>query len=474
MEHYSFSEQLDRAVDFFNSIGRDETIKIVSHLDADGICAGSIMIAALNRLGRKYAISIVPQLQEKLISELASERYNAYIFTDLGSGQIGPISSMMRGSKVLVLDHHGIKDKRALQEEDVMHVNPHLAGLDGSTEISGAGVVFEFARRLDKENTDLAHLAVIGAIGDCQENRGFKGYNSQILKTAEMMGVIRTHKGLCVFGSQSKPLHKLLEYSFEPYIPGVSGSESGAVEFLRSININPKQGNSWKKLVHLTEKEMERLVAGIVMRRKNEDKPDDVIGNIYILPGEDEGPLRDAREFSTLLNSCGRMGKASIGIGACLGDQKMKRKAIKSLVDYRRELVSALRWFDANKNAKDITIDKGFMIINAKYSILPTMIGTVASIISRSNEIKEGTIVMAMARLEQKQTKISFRMAGRDRDGCPDLRAVAAKVAGHVNGQSGGHVNAAGAIIDTSREEESIMFSLQLLSSLAMEEKIVS
>ena len=51
---------------------------------------------------------------------------------------------------------------------------PHLFGIDGGKEISGAGVVFRFACAVDKSMEDFAHIAIIGAHGDMQEKTDFK------------------------------------------------------------------------------------------------------------------------------------------------------------------------------------------------------------------------------------------------------------------------------------------------------------
>ena len=124
----------------------------------------------------------------------------------------------------------------------------------------------------------------------------FLKLNKEILDVAVNKGKIKIIRGLRIFGAQTKPLHKVLEYSTDPYIPDVTGSESGAIQFLNQIGIDPKNGNAWKKLVHLSEEEIKKLVTGIIMKRlNNEDKPEDVLGNVYILKEEEkESPTRDA------------------------------------------------------------------------------------------------------------------------------------------------------------------------------------
>ena len=73
------------------TLGRFKTGDIVSHLDADGICASAIMVSALNTDNRKYSVSIVHQLTEEVIDSLSKEPYNYFVFTDLGSGQLSYI-----------------------------------------------------------------------------------------------------------------------------------------------------------------------------------------------------------------------------------------------------------------------------------------------------------------------------------------------------------------------------------------------
>ena len=319
MDPYAqFNENLKFAADAFKNIDKKEVIRVVSHIDADGISACALLLKLLNNESRKYSVSIVQQLNRHLLLQLAKEPYNCFIFTDIGSGVINDVSEVLNGKKVFILDHHSISADNPEQiAKDIVFVNPHLYGIDGGKEISGAGVVFKFACTVDSNMEDFAHIAIIGAVGDLQEQNGFLRLNQEILEVALRKGKIKVTKGLRIFGSQTKPLHKALEYCTDPFIPGVSGSESGAIQFLYQIGIDPKNGNGWKKIVHLDDEDMKKLVTGIIMKRFNEAKPDDVLGDVYILPHEEEeSPTRDAKEFATLLNACGRLGRASFGIGA--------------------------------------------------------------------------------------------------------------------------------------------------------------
>ncbi len=473
MDAYTeFKQSMIEAAERFKDLDKKETIRVVSHLDADGISACAILVKTLNILNRKYSISILPQLKEVTIKELKDENHKYYVFTDLGSSQISMINNHLKDKTVFILDHHEIPGEENLPD-NITHVNPHIFGIDGSKEISGAGVVYLFCKNLVPK-LDFAHIAVIGAIGDVQEEKeGFLRLNDEILQEAVSQGNIDVKKGMRFFGRQTRPLHKILEYSTDPYIPGVSGSESGAIQFLQQIGINPKIGSEWKKIVHLGEMEIKKLVAGIVMKRINEENPEDILGNVYTLINEEkESPTRDAREFSTLLNACGRMNKASLGIGACMGDKKLKQKAIRHLTNYKRAIIDAMKWYNRNKDCEDIIVRDGFVIINAKENVYPTMIGTIASILSKSKEFKDGTYILSMARVDDGTTKVSLRISGRMQKDI-NLRGVVDEITRQVGGEAGGHVYAAGAMIDTSNEEKFVETAKIILSKHALEEKFV-
>ncbi len=466
-----FDESVKIAAEAFKNIDKKDVIRLVSHLDADGISACSLMIKLLNFDNRKYSVSIVQQLNKAVLSQLALESHNCFIFTDIGSGVIGDIKELLQGKKVFVLDHHSVAQTKDFGE--IIFVNPHTCGIDGGKEISGAGVVFRFACAVDKSMEDFAHIAIIGAIGDLQEQNGFSRLNDEILKIAVEKNKINVSKGLRIFGSQTKPLHKALEYCTDPYIPGVSGSESGAIQFLYQIGIDPKNGPGWKKIVHLDEEDMKKLVTGIIMKRLNEANPDDVLGNVYILPHEEEeSPTRDAKEFATLLNACGRLGRASFGIGACLGDKKIRQQAIRSLADYKKEIVNAMNWYNENKYSDDIYWGSGFVLINAKDKVMSTMIGTLASILSKSNVMTNNLFILSMAQALDGNTKVSLRTTN-NLNGNLDLRKIVEEmIDGIGNSESGGHQNAAGAVIPTDKEEMFIGTAKEILGKYVMEEKV--
>jgi single-stranded-DNA-specific exonuclease len=466
MDNYAkFKTMLSDAAQAFLAIKPHEVIRVVSHLDADGLSSAAVISKMLNRQNRRYTLSTVPQLDEEIIKQLAREPYSVYFFTDLGSGQFSYLKEYLASKHVFILDHHMLQEER--EAPHIVHVNPHLCGINGSVEISGAGVTYLFAREVNPENKDAAHIAIIGAMGDMQERKGFEQLNAEILEDAKASGKLKVITGLRIFGAQTKPLHKLLEHSTEHPIPGITGDERAAIAFLRHLGIS--SGGGWRTLVTLNEEELQKLATAVVLKRLDEDQPEAILGPIYILINEaKESPLRDAKEFSTVLNACGRLGKSSLGIGACLGNPRIKEKALKAMAAYRREISQALRWYKEEKH--NVMRGDGYLIINAQDNIMPTIIGTLASIVSHSSELREGTLILSMAQMAGGKTKASMRVAG-SRNGL-NLRELMVHMAAAADGQAGGHHQAAGAILSTEKEEAFLEEAKRVLEMQAMEEKI--
>jgi len=472
-DYDGFQKLLKDSSDSFLKIPKNKTIRVVGHLDADGLCASAIMINALIKLNRRYSLTTLPTITEEILKEVNDESEEYLVFVDLGSGNVDAVGKILSKKTIYILDHHQLQSEN--KYENITQVNPHIYGIDGSIEISGAGVVFMFTQHLtNHKNDDMSRIAIVGAIGDVQENAGFKKLNADILNLAVKNKLLEVKRGLKFFGVQTKPIYKLLQYSSDIIIPGVNGSEGGAINFLQGLGIDPRTKKGWKKISDLTLEEQQKLVAGIITQRvtKTVSNEQDIFTNAYLLVGEvDDSPFRDAKEFATLLNSCGRLNKASIGIGACLNDKKMKEMALQNLTDYRKELVTAINWYKDNVNSDHIIKKKKFIIINAEDEIMPTIIGTLGSILSKSQDIEKNTFILSLARNNDDTTKISLRITGNP-DGV-NLKDVIEQIIQKINhGSSGGHSFAAGAVIDTDKEDVFLQAAEDVLDNIVLEESI--
>lgn len=461
-KYAQFLMQLSVAGERLKAIPSDACVRLVTHLDADGIAACSILVKVLMDMHRQFSISVVKNLTRNLIQTFAEEPYSHYIFTDVGSYALSWIrEGMQEKHTIIILDHHegetanaaGSAGNMEHDMEHILHINPHLYTIDGDSEVAGAGVAYLFARQLHQQYKSLAHLAVVGAIAERQERNGFTGLNKMILQEAIDASTITMHFGLRCFGFQSKPLPRLLEQSHDPHIPGVTGSGEGALAFLSELGLEAKQNNAWRRLSDLSLAEAQRLIQGIILRRAGEEKPEDVWGCSYVLAQESEdSPLRDAREFATILNACGRLGHAMLAIGICLGDKSLKRQALEAQALYREELQNALRWFRDHRHSRHVIEENGFVVINFEDSIRPSILGTFVSILAHQHRFPKGTLLLGLARDYDGQTKTSLRIADDAVGDSVDARLLLHQIMRLAGGNYGGHKAAAGGIFLTAKE----------------------
>ncbi|MBX4196440.1 DHH family phosphoesterase [Candidatus Pacearchaeota archaeon] len=404
-------------------------IKVISHFDTDGITSAAIFSRALQRWNKKFSLQIVKGLEEDFIKSLPED--HLLIFLDLASGSLDYLKE--KKTDVIILDHHEI-----MQEipANVLMVNPLL---ENHESVSGAAICYLFAKTLSEHNKDLATLAVIGMVGDSFEKELGKTYD-EIIKDADTT----VKKGLLLYPS-TRPLDRALEWSSNPYIPGVTGSYKGVMELLRDANIQKKDGK-FKALYELTEEEMSNLLTAIMLRGANSKNISDMIGNLYLVKFFNK--LEDARELSALINACSRMDSPAVCLGFCLGNKKAREDAEKVYINYKQHLVSALKYVSESEKIAG----KNYTIINARDNIKDTIIGTVASIISHSPLYTQGTIIVALAYNEDK-IKVSARLAGKEGR---NVREVLTKVVVPLGGEVGGHPNAAGCLISKEQEQQFI------------------
>ena len=350
---------------FFDQIQENETsVHIYTHLDADGLSAGAILGKALYREKIPFQISVLRQLEREEILKIANqakESKSFLIFSDFGSGQYLELLEKLNSENVkpsfIILDHHlpqDIPDKHDDKIKEIYtssrpwHINPYFYNVDGSKEISGAGLCYFFAKSLNEKNIDLSPIALVGATGDIQSrgaNNSFTGLNSIILEHAVKADLVEVINDLNF--SPIKPLNEAISYSSEIHLPGLSDNTSKMLKFLKSLGIlMEKSDGGIKTLNDLNQDEKQKVSSAIIeyMSLKLDIEPSDIIKkliiNRYILKNEVVGSeLHDLKEFSYLLNSCGRSNNGSLGIAIAMGDQRIAyTKAKDHLINYRKSL----------------------------------------------------------------------------------------------------------------------------------------
>ena len=428
-------------------IKKYKSVHVVSHIDADGLTSAGIICTALERGNFEYTTRFVKQLDEKALDTIADENHDLVIFTDLGSGMCEQIKS--REIHAVISDHH------QPQGSYQFHLNPHLFGANGSYELSGSGSTYLLASALGK-NKDLSSLAIVGAIGDMQHMKmgQLVGINREILEEGVDEGALQFKKDLVLFGKQTRPIYKLMQYSSDPYIPGLTGDEEACIEFLHSLNISINQEERWRRWIDLEMSEKQKIVSGLIQYCLKSGMPpykiERLVGEVYILLGEKEGTeMRDASEFSTLLNATARYNHAEIGLSVCMGNrEEAYEDARKLLAEHRQNLVNGLMYV----KEKGVIQLENIQYFDAGSEIKDTIVGIIAGMSSTLVENRNLPII-AFAKAEG-EIKVSAR-GTQDliRKGV-NLSEAMSKISAEVGGAGGGHDIAAGATIPYSKKEE--------------------
>ena len=168
-------------------------VRIFHHNDSDGLTSGAILTKAFERAGFKVQRSCLEKPYPKLLHKIYEQTGGLIIFADF-AGRIAPLLSDLNRSRnlTLILDHHVAE---ASTDPMVHNLDPDLYGLKGDRDISGSTTCYLFAKALDPDNDDLAHIAAIGAVGDEFFVDGcLAGENRDAAAEAVNQGKLEIHK----------------------------------------------------------------------------------------------------------------------------------------------------------------------------------------------------------------------------------------------------------------------------------------
>jgi RecJ-like exonuclease len=175
-----------------------------------------------------------------------------------------------------------------------------------------------------------------------------------------------------------------------------------------------------------------------------------LIGEVYILNKERQGSeLHDAKEFSTLLNSCGRYGKADVGLSICCGDRgEALAEGIRLQQNHRGNLAEAIAL------VKDLGVQRRRYVqwFHGHDEILDSIVGIVAGMVLNSGEVQTDVPMIAFACAEEQKVKVSTRGTREQVNRGLDLALAVKQASEKVGGTGGGHNIAAGATIGMGKE----------------------
>jgi len=453
------TRSLEESLSFFKDkvsdcIKTGKSISVTTHLDCDGLTSGSIITKALIRAGANCTVRTSKEFSKKIVESFKTDSRDFHIVTDLGGGFAKDLNEAV-GDNWIVLDHHQISEE---EKENQNVINAWNYGIDGGSEICAGGMAYLASVALDEKNSDLSAIAVVSALGDRQdqgERKSFVGKNFEIANVAKDEGLVDIDLDLLLVGRETRPLADALAFTSQPFIEGLTWNRDTCLSLLNSSGIQLKDEGRWRVPAELNEEEKRQVIEAITKftsEKNSTEIASELIGYTYTFPREDKlSFLRDGREFSTMLNSCGRINRSGVGMAVCMGDRnKILREAETILTDYRKmikeymNILSNERW--------RISESETCVMVNGEGIVPETMTGTISSLIAGSPK-NIGKIIILRTKGEENTIKFSSRKSFSCKSDI-NLSELMRKGAEKFNGIGGGHNAAAGAKITKDKLDE--------------------
>ena len=453
------TKSLDESLSYFRDkisdcIKSKKSIFVTTHIDCDGLTSGSIITKALIRAGANCTVRTSKEFSKKIIESFKTDSRDFHVVTDMGGGFAGKLDSTL-GDNWIILDHHQIPD---IERENQNVINAWKYGIDGGVDICAGGMAYLASVALDEKNSDLASIAVVSALGDRQdqgERKSFTGKNFEIANTAKEQGLVDIDLDLLLVGRETRPLPDALAFTSQPFIEGLTWNRDACLSLLNSSGIKLKEEGRWRVPAELSEEEKRQVIESITKFTSGKNATEimsELIGYTYTFSREDNRSfLRDGREFSTMLNSCGRINRSGVGMAVCMGDRnKILREGETILINYRKmireymNILSNERW--------RISESETCIMVNGEDIVPETMTGTISSLIAGSPK-NSGKIVILRTKGEENTIKFSSRKSF----GCNsdiNLSEIMRTGAEKFDGIGGGHNAAAGAKITKDKLDE--------------------
>jgi RecJ-like exonuclease len=428
-----------------------DEITIISHIDADGISCEAILSQAISRQEIHVKSVFVRQLEPLTMPQVPADS-SLKIFSDLGAGQQNLL--LERGfteKEVIIIDHHVSQPC----ERQYTQVNclPY-----GYSRMSAAGVSYFLAKQLDDANIDLAKLAVIGNVGDmmAREKCGLVGPARDIIVEdgVRHQSVEVRKKDLNCYGTSTRPLYLSLAYNDDPYIKGISNNPEGARQFLKRLGIRQQKADGrWFVWEEIPVEERRTIISALAEQLiANGERVDRLLAETYGFPDETpRTPLRNAQEYATMLNACGRWAKPQVGGAILRGDRGIAYRDAEHMLNNHRAIIRNLLQFILDSGVKELE-NLQYIHVGGKYP--DTIVGIGAGMaLSKLNSAKP-ILIMCEVPEDKALTKVSMRTNERAVEKGVDLQQALNDASKEYGGGGGGHKIAAGAYIPKTAEEE--------------------
>ena len=306
---------------------------------------------------------------------------------------------------------------------------------------------------------DLSWIGVLSAIGDMQNTKSghFEGLNEIIQQDAIDGGYLElTKNDLNIYGRNTRPLFVALSYFSDVNLP-ITNNTNETMAILEELGIDEKHNR--KTLNELTNEDKTKLfkylfemISKAVPGKYIRYIPQLIIGDSYTFLNEEESSfLRDASEFSTAMNACGRNHQEKVAMEVLKGDRFVALDELEAVSkDHKRNLAQAIEKVAGSEETNIIELE------NLQYfdgdGIKPEIVGTVTGMILGYCNWKKP--IIGFTQTDSDGLKISLRCSRLLSYEGIHFGNIIREVSSQVGGSGGGHAMACGAYIPIERKNE--------------------
>jgi single-stranded-DNA-specific exonuclease len=163
-----FLKEIRKGISWMRAAANE--VALVHHNDSDGLASAAILQTAFTRAGFSVHRICIERVHPPIVARIHDQFPNTIFYVDLGAQAAPVISEANKGRRTtLILDHH---HPHRPTDARVLNIATEFFGMSGDMDISASTAAYFFALELDKANRDLAHVGVLGAVGDEHDREG--------------------------------------------------------------------------------------------------------------------------------------------------------------------------------------------------------------------------------------------------------------------------------------------------------------
>jgi single-stranded-DNA-specific exonuclease len=183
-----FLKEIRKGIGWMRAAGNE--VALVHHNDSDGLTSAAILQTALTHAGFSVRRICIERVHPPIVARIHDQFPNTIFYVDLGAQAAPVISEANKGRRTtLILDHH---HPQKPTDARVLNIATEFFGMSGDMDISASTAAYFFALELNKANRDLAHVGVLGAVGDEHDREGgLVKENREALMDAVEQGQVR-------------------------------------------------------------------------------------------------------------------------------------------------------------------------------------------------------------------------------------------------------------------------------------------